>query len=406
MRKIIVSIVLWSMIFLTGCVSKSGITNGQKKSNESLPTIRYKSDNNSSFGQMSAVYDNHLYYCDQKEEGAGIYKQNLSTNQEKLIIEVESVRKIQITEEGIYYIGRTPQNDIKATYPSGKWNTYQLFFHEGHQQEEREAQLMADFVFAWDFIVTPTGIFLVTVENDIPTGSISLYKYFIEKRNPICWNEVNTVAGRVAENINVSEFRGLIFGSMFPINKDNEELTIRMTTVYYEEVDGIVYRSSDRIHGEEYIPYLFLTKYNDSYICNENNNIFLIDEAKIKKRVTIEQINRVNFGFKQGNQMYLVGSLENQESIHVLDMDTFEVEYLKELDENEKVVAMTDKWFVCATPNEIILRDAKKGEILDSKPWNKKINWDKNTIEVTGNYIFAYDYKNGINIQERHSLMW
>ena len=384
-----------------GCVSYSGIANNQKRTNESLPTIRYKSDVNAPLGQMVAIYENNLYYCDKKDMGTGIYRHDLSSGKEELIIEVENIRKMQITEEGIYYIGRTPENDIETKGSSAMWNTYQLFFHEGHEKGSEKGTAISESVIAWDFCLSKKGIFLVTNESTIPQGQPSLRKYLLENNGDyMTWQGVEVIVREVTDNISLANLADLTFCSRFVINKEREMQITAMASIYNQQLDGIVYVVSDKILREEY-NYILLSVYEKGYLCSEDNNIFLVDEQGIHKQTTIEAIEKFKFGFKQENQMYLIGDFENQESLYVLNMDTFDVEIIQELDDEEKVVAMTDRGFICATPQEVILRDIQSGEKIKSQSWDTEINWDKNTVEVAGDYIFVYEYEEGITIREK-----
>ena len=407
MRKIKIIITLLSILLLAGCVSRSGIIESQKKANESLPTIRYKSDINMPFGQMAAIYENRLYYCDNKDSGTGIYKSDLSSGKEELIIEVENIRKIQVTEDGIYYIGRTPENDIEKNDSDGRWNTYQLFFHEGYEKTKIKDELITESVRAWDFYVVKEGIYFVTAISGIPTGKLVLYKYFVGSAgNSLVWENVEVVVEEIAETITVSEFSELIFGSRFRLTEEWKEQITEIASVYDEGQDGIAYVASDRIRYEAYDCYMLLASHEGGYLCTENSNLYLVDENGICEQATIDSVEKIKFGFKQGNQIYLISSMKNQEYIHLLNLDTFEVETIRELGKNEKVIAMTDEGFLCSTTKKILLRDIQNGEIVHSQSWNKKINWDKNTIEMAGDYIFVYEYKNGISIREKQRLAW
>ena len=403
-KKEIISIIIvvLNVFFLMGCVSRSGIVNNQKRANESLPTIRYKSDVDAPFGQMAAIYENSLYYCDKKDLGTGIYKYDLSSGKEEFIIEVENIRKIQITEEGIYYIGRTPENDIETKDLNAEWNTYQLFFHEGHEKKEGEDQLFTASIRAWDFFASDAGVFFVEIENPVPNGQPVLRKYLIGNNGVYMkWHEVEVIVERVTENVSIAEFANLTLGSLFAIDEEREKQITRIASVHNRQSDEIVYVVSDRILYEAYYCYVFFTSYNEGYLCSEDNHIFLVDEQGIHKQTTIEAIEKFKFGFKQENHIYLIGDFENQESLYVLNMDTFDVEIIQELDDEEKVVAMTDKGFICATPQEVILRDIQSGEKIKSQSWDEEINWDKNTVEVAGDYIFVYEYEEGITIKEK-----
>ena len=407
MKKIKIIITLLIVLLLAGCVSWSGIIASQKKANESLPTIRYKSDANMPFGQMAAIYENNLYYCDKKDSGTGIYKLDLSSGKEELIIEVENIRKIQITEDGVYYIGRTPENDIEKNDSDAEWSTYQLFFHEGYEKTKVKDKLITESIRAWDFYVVKEGIFFTTAISAIPAGYIAVYKYFLKNTgNYLIWENVEVVVEEIAETITISEFEGLIFGSRFTFTEEREEQVTALASTYDREQDGIVYTASDRISREAGYHYMLLANYEGGYLCTENSNLYLADENGIRKQTTIDSIEKIKFGFKQGNQIYLISSMKNQEYIHALNLDTFEVETIRELGKNERVIAMTDEGFLCSTTKKILLRDIQNGEIIHSQSWNKKINWDKNTIEMAGDYIFVYEYKNGISIQEKQQLVW
>jgi len=392
---------------MTGCVSKRGIITNQQKANESLPAVRYKYDRNASFGQMAAIYDNNMYYCTEKESGAGIYKRSLLSGKEELIIEVENIRKIQVTEEGIYYVGRTPENDIKENYPDGQWNTYQLFFHDGHQKAEAEDILLSDKVFVWDFYVAADYIFLVTIRCGIPTGTPDLLKYLITNDGGNKgWNVDNIIMDSTEIPNSLSRQDTLVFCSRLILSDEREMVTGGMASVYDESIDELVYIASERIEYGINYRYMLITRYEGLYLYVAENEIFLINEKGIHKQKIIDFVEEIKFGVKNENIVNLIAGTEEGECLLQLNLDTFVVEKLQSLEKKEKAVAITDKGFISVTKKSIIIRDAKSGEVIHEQEWETKVNLDSDTIEMAGDYIFVYEYTEEIGIKEMQKLNW
>ena len=408
-KNVFVTVIMGMLLcfFITGCISKSGIISSQKRANEVLPTIRYKYDVNAAFGQMTAIYNNHLYYWDTKDSRTGIYKRNLLSEQEELIIEVESTRKIQVTEDGIYYIGRTPENDIEENYPEGKWNTYQLFFHEGYDKSGTADKLISESVIAWDFYVSGKNLFLVTNESTIPTGQYYLYKYICTNAGDYVKWEDEMVLLDDSTDKKLSKYQDLVFWSESELYNLGEVIAASIASVYDEGMGGTTYLTSDRLLQSELAePCILLTDYKGHYLCSINDTIYLVNDNGVYKQRVIDSVEWIKFGFKKEKIMYLVAETKGQESLLQLDLDIFEAEELQKLEKNEKLVAMTEKGFICVNKKSTVMRDLTTGKIIKEQKWDKKVDWSSDTVEVAGDYIFVYEYKDGMLIKDMQKLNW
>lgn len=407
-------IVFLSVFLLSGCVSKEGVVKNQKRTNEVLGTIRYKQNINVSWGQGAAIYEENLYYHDIIEGVAGIYKQNLKDEKKELLIEVESIRKIQITEDGIYYIGRTRDNDVEIIDTAAKWNTYQLFFHEGYEKDEKAAEVVTedmgiqDDVFAWDFYVTENYIFFEIIICTIPIGVPDFYSYIFPKEgiglSVEDWMSVKTNMEREKA---ISKCGDLLFLSSTIMKAElSERLAHFIQSIYDENIKSVIYSASDRYGRIATDDALFIGKYNGLYFCTEEDRAYLLTEKVIHKEAEFESVDKFNFGFMNEDQAFLIGETKGRETIYIVDLKHFETKELQKLDRKEKAVAIISSGIVCVTNKEVRLRDIDTGKVLYTQQWDNKIDLLKDTVEMAGNYIFIYDYSNGIVIKEKQKLAY
>ena len=67
---------------------------------------------------------------------------------------------------------------------------------------------------------------------------------------------------------------------------------------------------------------------------------------------------------------------------------------------------MTEKGFICVNKKSIVMRDLTTGKIIEEQKWDKKVDWSSDTVEVAGDYIFVYEYKDGMLIKDMQKLNW
>ena len=416
-RLIIAMLIM--MLIISGCtrVSRSGIIKAQKNSNMLLPSITYKYDNYATFGQMSAVHEGYLYYCGDNEEGKGIYKQDLLTKKESLIIDVESVRRIQVTEEGIYYIGRTPDKDIEENNSDGKWNTYQLLFHEGHEKTDIQDKGLTDELFAWNFYATSKYIFSTKIQFVIPRG-VGVIKASIYQKGdgmPISWDEKRLIINPTTSEIALYQYDDLLVFAEY-LARD-EELNSALSA-YGNGVESVIYTSTDRGYRMSPEPHMLLGKWKEDYIWSKSGKVFLENSKEVIKETQIEGMVLAKFGFQEEDIIYIIAGMgdtesfekwrypETSESIYKLNVNTLAAEELKVLGENERTIAMTEKGFICVSDEKVIVRDKQNGIIVLEQSLEKPMDWEKNSVEIAGDYVFIYDYEEGINIRERIEIEW
>ena len=391
---------------LTSCISIRGIIEGQQKMNSLLPTIRYKANGDSAYGQMAAIYNNHLYYHTEKDGIKGIYRMNLEIEHEELIVEVVGIRKLQITEEGIYYIGRTEENDIEEQSSKGNWNTYQFFFHKGHEKTEVPDELMHEDLYAWDFYVGENVIYFVRILNTVPIGRADLHKYLLEDvETNISWKRCENLIFDVGENKSLSVYEELVFWSRFKLGNDKYEVT-SIGTVYDSSIKEPVYILSDRVDTENAQNYVILGEYQNKYICTDNEKIYLLDGTGVYRHKVIGDIDWIKFGFIENEVIYMLAEKGEQERIYQMDLETFEIILLKEVGKGERVVGMVGEEFICVTKKGIIIRDTKTGNIIKEKEWEGSINLEKDTVEIAGEYIFVYTSDQDIILKEMQKIIW
>ena len=404
-RKYQYSIIICFIIMtLTSCISRGNIIKEQQEQNGLLPTVRYKVNVKSSYGQMAAVYNNFLYYHAEKDNIKGIYQLNLETKYEKLVIEVDSIRKLQITEEGIYYIGRTKEKDVGKKDATGKWNTYQFFFHKGYQKTEIPDTLVHGNLYAWDFYIGENIIYFVTIANAVPIGRADLHKHlFGVTGDYISWKNCKNIMSNIGGDKALSIYEELVFLSRFELNDDDYEVT-SIGAVYDKSIKEPIYILSDRVGTENAENYVLLGEYQNKYICIDKENMYLLDESGIYIHNIIEDIDWIKFGFIEDEELHVITETEEQERIYHVNLETFEVDLLLEIGKKEKVVAMIDGVFICVNNEAMIIRDAERGDIITEKKWENKINLAKDTIEIAGEYIFVYTSDQEIVLKEMQKI--
>lgn len=402
---------------IAGCVSVSGIVDGQREVNELLPTVSYKQDVNTSFGRTSAIYKNDIYYFTDKKSEAGIYKRNMNSEKEELIIETESIRKIQITEEGIYYIGRTKENDIRKRNTHSRWDTHQLFFHKGHEKESEPDKLMFDAMFAWDFYVTDCYIYLADIICTIPAGQEVLEKYLLDTQGKnLNWFDLNDL-GKISnkiDDVHIYRKKNLAFCADSHFNAGIYEGELGRYTnegipmLYDSKIGKIVCMAIDTMLEMDDGGYKIMAEYEypGKYILTKENEVIMGMDGEIYEREELEGVEDISFLWKEGELCYLLCKTEEGESIYRLDLNTFQADELQKESEKEKVLTVTKGKYVTATSKKLFVKDLETGEILQEQKWDKKVNFKKDKVELTGNYVFVYESGEELSLKNMTQIVW
>jgi len=242
-----------------------------------------------------------------------------------------------------------------------------------------------------------------------------MYKYLLMHNGEIkLWRDEKIIESRIESDESdkyLTFYDELVFWTRFGLRIEEEISTAefnvtKIWTVYDKNLEQPVYIEGDRVYPEHEERYVLVTEYQGRYLCTEEQNIYLLNEDGIYNQTKIEDSERIKFGFKRGEEIYLIAEKEKQDSIYQLNLESFEVKLLKEVDKSEKVVAMTEAGFICVNSQSILIRDIQTGEIIGEQKWENKINLDSDTVEMAGDYVFVYGYEQGIMLKEKQKLDW
>jgi hypothetical protein len=114
-------------------------------------SANYKQDGSCPWGRKAAVYQNQVYYSD--PAGGGIFRMNLDGSQEQRVLECADIRKLQLTPEGIHYLGFIG-NARKA---GAERRPFRLFLYDWATGEVLQANLQKWDSDLWDFYVAEDG---------------------------------------------------------------------------------------------------------------------------------------------------------------------------------------------------------------------------------------------------------
>jgi hypothetical protein len=114
-------------------------------------SANYKQDANCQWGRKAAVYQDQIYYSD--PAGGGIFRMTPDGSQERQVFACPDIRKLQLTPEGIHYLGFIG-NALKAGVER---RPFRLFLFDWVTGETRYANLQKWDSDLWDFYVAEDG---------------------------------------------------------------------------------------------------------------------------------------------------------------------------------------------------------------------------------------------------------
>lgn len=430
MRRVMITVL--SFILIVSCLSSCV---GKDIANNNLDTKKfltyYKQDSNANFGKKACVFKDRIYYFSNEKGLSGIYSMDRKGGDVKTELEVQDIRKLQLTENGIFFCGF---KDFEANQ-NGKNRVFDLLFKDStsdntvsilDQERYKDIKnLNGNEKNIWDFYyVDPSLTIVENVEATIPTSMMGLQTFCISN-NGVIENEQYTVI------LEEKKMQNPLAESMFCISEINEliissrESPSWQAKRYVEEGKS---SHSDRRYVIDNADVSVLDIDNNLMVLGDNR---LFPVYKFKNRMlrslnarglivtvgneislldmnTLKFINQANlsdtadilFLLDTGEFAYIISETEKgNQGIYAFNLDTFASTNLMNFDKGEKVLWLD-------THQALVLSGATVGfyridneicEKISSIELDRKIDSKEYKTDVAGNWLFVYKFDSKLN---------
>lgn len=409
MKKVKWIFVCCFVLLLTGCIDNELGDENEDKANVCQNYLNYKQDVYCEWGKQCAFYEDRIYYF-QNEDEPGIYSMDTRGKDRRLEVRVSNIRKLQVREDGIYYVG-----PIEGTYPTRytiyrkEWNVpkayeYSVTYPELESGEEN----------AWDFYINENNTMVVLfVYTEIPhmnlifqafmldsNGqpiSLSEYDNYLEEYNPGKIDNKNTnLFGYddllIMNEIGLEGWRKDVQGGgsneyVVNMNQDN------MTVFHKDKNEQLVFRNN-AVYHENYMDSVLQTIYEGCFVIANGNQLQWVqsDDAQMVRKVELPEAVAVRYSVRDDSDLLVIAEGEKTECIYRISLDTTKIETTYTVPKKQKVLALSDNMLYTVSDKALYVYKNKNDEYEEQK----SINWQNklkktSKLEMCGNVIFVYD---------------
>ena len=335
MRRVKVLFVFLICILLTGCINRKQGERNVFLANTAQNQLNYKQDIFSEQGKVCAYYSGRVYYFTNDDE-PGIYSMDAEKKDRRLEVAVENIRKLQVTDDGIYYAA--PYND------EGQYS----LFHKRWEGEPEEyfakgipTGLEHD-LNVWDFHVGKDGLVTITeVYPRIPQGLLSFSAFIVDTNKqivPLADYEdylVDFNASEDKDGICVSGYQDIIFttGIGFKDRVEYQEqytidLDERNMTIFNSNTNELLLMRNQAVYFDVYFDGITQTIFEDKFVISSGNSLYWVMPNSSEPSYTLElpNIQEIKFAVPADDMLLVVGANEKgEEYLYEINLTKAEV---------------------------------------------------------------------------------
>ncbi len=421
MRRIKVLIIFLICILLTGCINRKQGERNVSLANTAQNQLNYKQDVFSEQGKTCAFYNGRIY-CFMNDSKPGIYSVDTDKKKRELKVAVENIRKLQVTDDGIYYTA--PKNDK---------GEYSLFYKawEGESKEYFTKEVLIGLehdLNVWDFYVGKDGLVtIVEIYARIPKGLLS-FRSFIVGTNmqiiPLADYEdylVDFNASEDQDGICVSGYQDIIFttGAGFKDraedqNKYTIDLDERNMTIFNSDTNELLLMRNQAIYYDVYFDGIVQTIFEDNFIISSKNSLYWVMQNSSEPSCIIElpEVQEIRFSVPVDDMLLVVGANEKgEEYLYEINLTKAEVQHTIAIELGQEVIAIDNGCVYTVTKKAVYVYEIKNGNFrqIGKQKWERDLK-KSSKLEMAGDTIFTYNVSDrGKNAgefvyQEAHTL--
>lgn len=421
MRRIKALLVFLICILLTGCTTRKQGERNVFLANTAQNQLNYKQDVFSEQGKTCAFYNGRVY-CFMNDNEPGIYSMDADKKDCHLEVAVENIRKLQVTDDGIYYAA--PYNE------KGK---YSLFYKAWHDEAKEyfPAGNLKDLehdLCVWDFYVGKDGLVtIVEVYDRIPQRFLS-FSAFIADTNkqivPLADYEdylVDFNASEDKKGICVSGYQDIIFTTGIDFkdraerqNKYTIDSDERNMTIFNSNTNELLLMRNQAVYFDVLFDGITQTIFEDKFVISSGNSLYWVVPNSSEPSYTLElpDIQEIKFSVSADDMLLVVGTNEKgEEYLYEINLAKAEVQHTIAIAQGQEVIAIDNGYVYTVSKKAAYVYKMKNGSFkqIDKQKWRKSLK-KSSKLEMAGNTIFVYNVSNrGKNAgqfvyQEAHTL--
>lgn len=437
-KKVTYGIILSVLVlFLVSGCQRGKSNSDDNKLDYSSFTANYKQDQNCEWGKRAAVYQNGIYYSD--PQNGGIFSMDLDGNQCHLVLKSLDIRKIQLTNEGIYYL-----NFIgNATNFNGEYRSFRLFFSDWKtytaqnlQNTTYDANNAEQAQELWDFYRTKNGIIAnICIDwADAPYTSPSLSLFYTFNKGKIRSDQFTFLRKYIYAIIPGAEYpwRGEIatyhqlyfaaesnFGSPDPFfgqynpPSDSFSVTDQQENQMVMNTDNVPYIFGDTEQHrtiDRFLP--------DGVLVHIQNEMTLMsqDFQKAIRSILLDGEEIIRYVVVSDDKAYIIadqGEQYKQQSVYEMDLDTFTYQKLYKCARDRQILkfgALSDESILWLDAEKLVTVQEKLIRIWELKDGSYQLNRtlktrmkivnSLNQTDVAGDWLFVYQFNEANNRDE------
>jgi len=421
-------VAMWIILFALGFVlwaSFSSIKTGfNKKSLDYYAfSANYKQDQNCEWGKKAAVYNDHIYYSD--TSNGGIFCMNLDGSQCHLVVKSPDIRKIQLSAEGIHYLGFI----TTVGEENNRYRSFRLFFYDWITEKTlnlMETSLYTSFrgedLELWDFYITSQGsIVNMMIGEDARVGMPYPSLYCTSTRGAILSNSLSLLrkdnapipgssypmhcevaaydqlllsAESILESLNTYFFT---WGSFSVADRQRNQLAMNTDLLSRLFGEKPTHRTIDG----------FLLGGVLVHIANEMM-LLTPDFQDSVRSVLLDEEKFIRFVFVNGDKAYIItenGEWGKLQSVYEMDLETFtykklytcakaEKYFIFTTQEEEQILWLDGEKLVTVRGKDVRIWVLRDGEYQLNRTLEtaQKIVVTTNKTDVAGDWLFVYRF--------------
>lgn len=353
----------------------------------------FKQDIYSPYGQMAAVWNDRLYYVDNRMINDGVYSMDTTGKDVRFEFSSPKIVKLIFSDNAIYYVGlcSTGRNKEKI---------YGLY---EYNKDEKNANLIAgdgrlDSIY--NVIMTTKGdVFYRTIIGIGSSAGFNTYTYGINNNG-----SDELVSKGVVELVNSDTCEIQLYDN-YIITMYNDETRPSSFNNSIGGPDDSIYNIGtrenlmwDAWHGSNCDVKVIYSNEAKLYLAN-NNDLVIINRDSMEIEEVIEfseldSISTLDFAIESNNKLYLIFTLAgNKQELYVMDMETLACEQLNSFDSESILINIQDGCILYAKGDKVYCQNADMnglGAIEYEIEFRKNIV-ENNVFEVAANWLFIYD---------------
>ena len=347
---------------------------------------------------------------------------------ERVVFESPDLRKLQLTEDGVYYLGAAGGGERLV----GREREFQVFFQAWDEIEavnlmltEAYDEIIRDEKKLIDFYVTDTGEILnVSYYWGVAEVLIDFFAYCVDDTSPKSYEDFSVWTDTLrGDSFDIAALEDLYFISDYlPINQGQSEqvgwsvfwgdpykLVSGVFSITDKETNQVVYRSykmKDFVHGTH--PAIDSFR-DDGVLMHWKNELRLMsqDFGDELKSCTLEGGEEIAFVLDAGEKAFIVTQSGEKQRVYMMDMELFTAQKMYECGEgtefwgfetntDEYVAWLDAEKMITAQGNTIKIWRLVDGQYKMEREhrMKRKVVQKGNQTEVAGDWLFFYSLDN------------